>query len=320
MSRYSLIIILIFLSIHICGQEDDIPYNLNRAYINGIVGFKVIKVTTTYDSRDYKATSLHYYNSKNQNYLTVDYYNDTLQGKYVFEFDKQGRVKKESNFSLWIDSWDSKNSNVLRYLDTTKVIWIIDYSYYQNGLTKVVNNTWFDERGATSRTILSYKYDNGSKILEEGTIDFDIDSLTEKLYFDPNSTKLSSNQNPPNIRRSLKKYSDRNGITIIEHYRDNQLKSKILTTKIKNKSIDFLIDLKGDTIRKTIINYSNLGKKTKEQVIGDCDISNFCEYGDGYGNDLVTYNYNKMGLIDLITYENTRLKIKQLVKFEYLKN
>jgi len=118
------------------AQEQDLPYNLNRAYIKGVKEYKIIKVITTYNKGDYRAESIHYYDKFNKNYLTVDNYKDTLNGRYYFKFDKKGRVKRENNHNLWVGG----------ILDTSKISWIIDWSYYPNGLAKKVDNTWFDEK------------------------------------------------------------------------------------------------------------------------------------------------------------------------------
>jgi hypothetical protein len=37
------------------AQEQDLPYNLNRAYIKGVKEYKIIKVITTYNKGDYRA-------------------------------------------------------------------------------------------------------------------------------------------------------------------------------------------------------------------------------------------------------------------------
>lgn len=67
----------------------------------------------------------------------------------------------------------------------------------------------------------------------------------------------------------------------------------------------------------TTISYNSLGKKVKEEISGDKDISDLEEYGDGYGNDLISYAYTKQHLLSMITYGNKAEKGKQFVKFEY---
>jgi hypothetical protein len=175
------------------------------------------------------------------------------------------------------------------------------------------------KKSAIIRTIITYKYDKNLKIIAEKKINCDLDRLSEKVYFEPNSSKLSQNQNPPFTSVLLTKYKYQSNKVIAENYQDNQFKSKIVSETLNNKTLSFLIDTKGDTLRTTVIYKNSKGEIIKEQISGDTKISDYGGYGDGMSYDQTTYEYNSEGLIELITSENTETKTKLFTRFEYIK-
>ncbi|MBN8680483.1 MAG: hypothetical protein J0M29_19815 [Chitinophagales bacterium] len=308
MKKFLCILLVFSHTIRLQAQNDENLYNPNLAYLKGEKGIKIIKVTSTYNLSDYRTEDFHYFDDKNRNYKTVCYYKDTLQGRYYFKFDKKGQLIREDNYSLWTNE----------QLDTSKVIWTIDYKYLPNGLVKSIDNTWYDANSAILRIQKFYKYDSKSRLIKEENLSYQLDSLTAKVYFRPNSNSFSDNQNPPNWNHDIKKYKYIKNQTIIENYRKGELKSKIVSIKSKNLITSHLIDIKGDTLRSVITHKNNRGQRIKVQVIGDENISDFGEYGDVGGNSLITYDYNKFGLIELITYHVSKSDYKKFVKFEYI--
>jgi len=318
MTKYLLTLVLGHLFINLHAQYDDIPYNLNTAYINGISGIKIIKATMTYDSGDYKATDYHYYDSNNLNFKTICYYRDTFDGKFNFYFNNRNQLIREVNLSNWINTLNSS------YLDTTKAIWTTDYEYYSNGLYKNVINQWYNESGPESKTKISYEYDNQNRIIKETEENFDLDTSQLKVYFEPNSTKISSNQNPPKNLTYKRVYKYSPNKTLIENYQGNELKSYQVFQKISQyKKIEILLDLKKDTLNTKTILYNNKSQKVSEQVKGDCGISIYGGYGDGADGSqdliLTTFDYDNTGLLIKKTIHHTEHNSKTFFDYEYIK-
>jgi hypothetical protein len=307
-----------FLCVSLNAQENDIPYNLNRAYLNGLKGISIIKVTMTYDSGDYKATDYHYYDSNNLNFKTTCYYRDTFDGKFNFYFNNRNQLIREENLSNWISTWDS------RYLDTTKAIWTTDYEYYSNGLCKNVINQWYNESGPESKTKVSYEYDNQKRIIKETEEYFDLDASQLNVYFEPNSTKISSNQNPPKNRTCKRIYKYLPNKTLIENYEGNKLKTNQVFQQVsQDKKIEILIGLERDTLNIKTILYNTKGQKISEQEKGDCGISIYGGYGDGADGSknliTTTFDYDKSGVLIKRTIHNTKNNRKTFFDYEYIK-
>src|SRR5690554_410539 len=313
---YSTLIMILLTCIDLIAQS-ELPYNLNGSFISDSEGFTLIKTTRTYDSKEYLAETYHYFDMNGLNYKTVDFYNGEKQGFVKYNFNENGRLTGFKNYSHWVNTYESDNS---RYWDSTLVSWENQYRYNTLGKLNFSSNQWFDtDQKPEYRHELIIEYNEKGQIIKMTEYNYDLTDSKYKIYFEPNSKKIASNQNISANSVDLHKYRYIGDTTIIENFRQSELKT--IQKKVKKDSIEknFLFDNTGRLVSTTTKAYNKRDDLIEEKCVGDCEISEFGEYSDAMTYDRIIYKYSSTGLLLKKTYFDTKYNTTMYIDYEYIK-
>lgn len=299
---------LIIASLDLAAQ-DDFPLNLNGAYILDSKGFRAIKTTKTYGKGDYHAETINYFDDKGLNFLAESYFKGVKQAKVNLFYSSHNKLKGYKYF------YAGKNDE-----DEAVLAWENEYIYNQKGNIEKGVNLWYnDEKKPTDRTVIYFKYDSLNRVTEEVEEWRDLSESQYYVYFEPNSTEISSNQEIQRTSTNNRIYEYSGDTIFIKNYREKEHKTDQIIIRIDNVKTEVLKTTLGDTLRTTTTIFNDNNQKVEEVALGDTEVSIFGGYGDGMSYDKKRYEYNESGLLSRIVYINSEYDAKMFIDYEYLK-